>query len=49
MSSVGWLGAAALGGWLVGRHGFGSLGALTAAAAGAGALLAVIAWRARRP
>jgi predicted MFS family arabinose efflux permease len=49
MASVGWLGAAALGGWLVGRHGFGSLGVLTAAAAGAGALLAVVASRTRRP
>jgi MFS transporter, DHA1 family, inner membrane transport protein len=49
MSSIGWLGAAALGGWLVGRYGFGSLGVLTAAAAAAGAVLAVIAWRARRP
>ena len=48
MSSVGWLGAAALGGWLVGSHGFESLGVLTAAAAGAGALFAVIAWRVRR-
>jgi predicted MFS family arabinose efflux permease len=48
MASIGWLGAAALGGWLVGRHGFGSLGALTAGVAGAGALLAVVAWRARR-
>ena len=47
MASVGWLGAAALGGWLVGSHGFESLGVLTAAAAGAGALFAVIAWRAR--
>ena len=48
MSSVGWLGAAALGGWLVGTHGFGSLGVLTAAASGAGALFALVAWRARR-
>lgn len=48
MSSVGWLGAAALGGWLVGSHGFESLGVLTAAAAGAGALFAIVAWRARR-
>ena len=47
MSSVGWLGATALGGWLVGRHGFGSLGVLTAGVAGTGALLAVVAWRAR--
>jgi predicted MFS family arabinose efflux permease len=48
MSSVGWLGAAALGGWLVAGHGFESLGVLTAAAAGTGALLAVVAWRAAR-
>jgi MFS transporter, DHA1 family, inner membrane transport protein len=48
MSSIGWLSAASLGGWLVARHGFGSLGVLTAAAAAAGALLAVGAWRARR-
>lgn len=48
MSSVGWLGATALGGWLVGRHGFGSLGVLTAGVAATGALLAVVAWRARR-
>jgi predicted MFS family arabinose efflux permease len=48
MSSVGWLGATALGGWLVARHGFPGLGVLTAAVAGAGALLAVVAWRARR-
>jgi MFS transporter, DHA1 family, inner membrane transport protein len=48
MASGGWLAAAAFGGWLVGRHGFGSLGVLTAAVAGAGALLALIAWAARR-
>jgi predicted MFS family arabinose efflux permease len=48
MASIGWLGAAALGGWLVGRYGFGSLGVLTAIAAAAGAALAAIAWRARR-
>jgi DHA1 family inner membrane transport protein len=48
MSSIGWLGATALGGWLVGRHGFGSLGILTAGVAAMGALLAVVAWRARR-
>ena len=44
----GWLGATALGGWLVARYGFGSLGVLTAAVALAGALFAVVAWRARR-
>jgi len=49
MSSIGWLGAAALGGWLVGRHGFASLGVLTAVAAMAGAALAAWGWRARRP
>jgi predicted MFS family arabinose efflux permease len=48
MSSVGWLAATALGGWLVGRHGFGSLGVLTAAVSCAGALFAVLAWHARR-
>jgi predicted MFS family arabinose efflux permease len=47
MSSVGWLSAAALGGWLVARHGFDSLGVLTASAAGLGALFALAAWRAR--
>jgi predicted MFS family arabinose efflux permease len=48
MSSVGWLGAATLGGWLVARYGFASLGVLTVGVAGTGALLAVIAWRAQR-
>ena len=48
MSSVGWLGAAALGGWLVAGQGFESLGLLTAAAAGTGALFALVAWRAGR-
>jgi predicted MFS family arabinose efflux permease len=48
MSSVGWLAATALGGWLVGRHGFGSLGVLTAGVSCAGALFAVLAWRVRR-
>ena len=48
MSSVGWLGASGLGGWLVARHGFGSLGLLTASFALVGAGLAVVAWRARR-
>src|SRR5262249_1681710 len=49
MSSIGWLGAAALGGWLVAWRGFGSLGVLTALSAGAGAALAAIAWRVRAP
>jgi predicted MFS family arabinose efflux permease len=48
MSSIGWIGATAVGGWLVARHGFGSLGLMTAAIAGVGALLAVVAWRVRR-
>jgi MFS transporter, DHA1 family, inner membrane transport protein len=47
-SSIGWIGAAALGGLLVGRHGFASLGLLSAAAGALGTLLALIAWRARR-
>jgi predicted MFS family arabinose efflux permease len=47
MASIGWLSAAALGGWLVARYGFGSLGVLTASAAVLGALLALAAWRAR--
>ena len=47
MSSIGWLSAAALGGWLVAQYGFGSLGILTASAAGLGAVLALFAWRAR--
>ena len=48
MSSVGWLGAASLGGWLVAAYGFASLGVLTAAASAAGTLLAVAAWRVGR-
>ena len=47
MSSIGWLAAAALGGWLVARYGFGSLGVLTASVSGLGALLAPRPWRAR--
>jgi len=47
VGSIGWLSAAALGGWLVAQYGFGSLGVLTASAAGLGALLALAAWRAR--
>jgi predicted MFS family arabinose efflux permease len=48
MSSIGWLAATAVGGWLVARHGFGSLGILTAVVSSAGALLGVLAWHARR-
>ena len=47
MSSIGWLAATAVGGWLVARHGFGSLGILTAVVSSAGALLGVLAWYAR--
>ena len=36
MSSIGWLSAAALGGWLVAQYGFGSLGVLTGLGGGAG-------------
>jgi predicted MFS family arabinose efflux permease len=46
MASVGWLAAAAIGGWLITRHGFGSLGLFCAAAGVAGAVLAI---RARPP
>lgn len=44
----GWLGVAAVGSWLAGRHAFGSLGVLTAGVAATVALFAVIASRARR-
>lgn len=42
--SVGWLGATALGGWLITRFGFGSLGLFSALTALAGAALAVASW-----
>jgi predicted MFS family arabinose efflux permease len=48
VSSIGWLGAAAVGGWLVERHGFGGLGSAGAALAVAGAGAGVLAWRLRR-
>ncbi len=50
-ASVGWLGATALGGWLVTRFGFGSLGGFCAATALLGAAMAAASWRAgaRRP
>jgi predicted MFS family arabinose efflux permease len=43
--SVGWLAAAAFGGWLIGRFGFGGLGVLSAVTALAGAALAAWSWR----
>jgi len=43
--SVGWLGATALGGWLITRYGFGSLGVFSALAALGGAALAAGTWR----
>ena len=46
--SIGWLGATALGGWLVTRHGFGSLGVFCASTAVMGAALAVGSWAAGR-
>ena len=49
MSSIGWLTATAVGGWLAARHGFGSLGVMTAAVSSVGALFAVAAWRAGPP
>jgi predicted MFS family arabinose efflux permease len=46
--SVGWLGATALGGWLITRYGFGSLGIFSALAALGGAALAAGTWRPAR-
>jgi DHA1 family inner membrane transport protein len=48
VGSLGWIGASALGGWLLARWGFGSLGLLCAAAGLAGAGLGVAAWLATR-
>ena len=48
MSSVGWLAASGAGGWLVARHGFEGLGVMTGAVALAGALCALVAWKAPR-
>jgi DHA1 family inner membrane transport protein len=48
MASVGWLAASAVGGWLIARHGFESLGLFCAAAGVAGAVLAVLARPPRR-
>jgi DHA1 family inner membrane transport protein len=44
-ASVGWLGATALGGWIVTRFGFGGLGVFGAVTGLTGAALAVVAWR----
>lgn len=41
-NSVGWLGAAALGGWMIGSFGFAGFGPLTAVIAGIGAALALV-------
>src|SRR5579859_1973558 len=41
-NSIGWLGAAALGGWMIGSFGFAGFGPLTAVIAGIGAALALI-------
>jgi MFS transporter, DHA1 family, inner membrane transport protein len=41
-NSIGWLGAAALGGWMIGSFGFAGFGPLTAAVATLGAALALI-------
>jgi predicted MFS family arabinose efflux permease len=46
--SFGWLGAATLGGWLIGRYGFGGLGVVSATAALAGAALGIVSWRLER-
>lgn len=42
--SLGWIGAAGVGGWLIARFGFAGLGVVTAAAALAGAAFAVLSW-----
>lgn len=47
-ASLGWLGATTFGGWLITRHGFGSLGLFGAATALAGAALASLGWWATR-
>jgi len=47
-ASVGWIAAAAGGGWLIARFGFGALGIFCAAGGGAGAVFAALAWRAGR-
>jgi predicted MFS family arabinose efflux permease len=49
VSSLGWLGAITLGGWLIDHHGFASLGALGALVALGGSTFAVLPWRAPRP
>ena len=43
-SGFGWLGATALGGWLIAGYGFEGLGLLTAATGLAGAALAIVGW-----
>ncbi|MFO1350823.1 MAG: MFS transporter [Gammaproteobacteria bacterium] len=48
MASIGWIGASALGGWLLTRFGFASLGVFCALASGLGTLLALAHWRLRR-
>jgi predicted MFS family arabinose efflux permease len=47
--SLGWIGAAGVGGWLIARFGFAGLGVVTAAAALAGAAFAVLSWWLGRP
>jgi MFS transporter, DHA1 family, inner membrane transport protein len=44
-ASVGWLGAAALGGWIMARHGFAGFGPLTAGVAALGGALALVGRR----
>jgi MFS transporter, DHA1 family, inner membrane transport protein len=44
-SSIGWLGAAALGGWMIGSYGFAGFGPLAAGVAVIGGGLAVIGRR----
>jgi predicted MFS family arabinose efflux permease len=46
-ASLGWLGAAALGGWVLSRHGFAAFGPLAAGAGALGGVLALAAMRRR--
>jgi MFS transporter, DHA1 family, inner membrane transport protein len=48
-NSIGWLGAAALGGWMIGSVGFAGFGPLAAAVAAIGGALALVRRRRHRP
>ena len=44
-NSIGWMGAAGLGGWMIGTYGFAGFGPLAAAVAGIGGGLALLGRR----